>query len=68
MYVVCVERLGLDLEKVNVNGGAIGVGHPFGMTGVVTGLPELNRRKGKILVTSVCIGSGMGAAAVWVAE
>ncbi|KAM0747928.1 thiolase [Meredithblackwellia eburnea MCA 4105] len=71
MYVFCVERLGLDLEKVNVNGGAIGVGHPFGMTGVrqvVTGLPELNRRKGKILVTSMCIGSGMGAAAVWVAE
>ncbi|KIJ46425.1 hypothetical protein M422DRAFT_29275 [Sphaerobolus stellatus SS14] len=71
MYVYCVRKLGLDLEKVNVNGGAIALGHPLGATGarqVATGLSELNRRGGKILVTSMCIGLGMGAAGVFVGE
>ncbi|KAB5589647.1 Peroxisomal 3-ketoacyl-coA thiolase (Kat1) [Ceratobasidium theobromae] len=71
MYVYCVEKLGLDIEKVNVNGGAIALGHPLGATGVrqvATGLAELRRRNGKVLCTSMCIGSGMGAAAIFVNE
>ncbi|TFK56548.1 thiolase [Heliocybe sulcata] len=71
MYVYCVRNLGLDINKVNVNGGAIALGHPLGCTGarqVATGLNELHRRQGKVLVTSMCIGTGMGAAAVWVRE
>ena len=57
--------------KVNVNGGAIAIGHPLGCTGVrqvVTGVHELERRQGKVLVTSMCIGTGMGAAAVLVRD
>ncbi|EIN14047.1 thiolase [Punctularia strigosozonata HHB-11173 SS5] len=71
MYVYCVRKLGLDIDKVNVNGGAIALGHPLGCTGarqIATGLNELERRGGKILVTSMCIGSGMGAAAVFVRD
>ncbi|KAG8710538.1 hypothetical protein FRC09_000084 [Ceratobasidium sp. 395] len=71
MYVYCVEQLGLDIDKVNVNGGAIALGHPLGATGVrqvATGLAELRRRNGRILCTSMCIGSGMGAAAIFVNE
>ncbi|KAG1749831.1 Thiolase, N-terminal domain-containing protein [Suillus paluster] len=70
-YVYCIRELGLNPEKVNVNGGAIAFGHPLGCTGarqIVTGLNELHRRKGKVLVTSMCIGTGMGAAAVFVRE
>ncbi|GJE85791.1 3-ketoacyl-CoA thiolase [Phanerochaete sordida] len=70
-YVYCIKELGLDKEKVNVNGGAIAFGHPLGCTGarqVATGLHELIRRSGKVLVTSMCIGTGMGAAAVFVRE
>ncbi|KAL5639239.1 hypothetical protein ACGC1H_006669 [Rhizoctonia solani] len=71
MYVYCVRKLGLNIEKVNVNGGAIALGHPLGATGarqVATGLAELERRGGKVLVTSMCIGLGMGAAAVFIRE
>ncbi|KAH7106779.1 3-ketoacyl-CoA thiolase [Auriculariales sp. MPI-PUGE-AT-0066] len=71
MYVYCVETLQLDINKVNVNGGAIALGHPLGATGarqIATGLAELERRQGKVLVTSMCIGTGMGAAAVFVRE
>lgn len=71
MYVYCVKKLELDIGKVNVNGGAIALGHPLGCTGarqIATGLNELKRRNGKILVTSMCIGLGMGAAAVFVNE
>ncbi|KAF8578724.1 thiolase [Ramaria rubella] len=71
MYVYSVRTLGLDHEKVNVNGGAIALGHPLGATGarqIATGLSALHRRGGKILVTSMCIGLGMGAAAVFVRE
>lgn len=71
MYVYCLEKLKLDPAKVNVNGGAIALGHPLGATGarqVATGLNALKRRKGKVLVTSMCIGLGMGAAAVFIAE
>ena len=71
MYVYCVEKLGLDLEKVNVRGGAIALGHPLGCTGarqVVTVLSELRRRKQKVAVTSMCVGTGMGMAGVFVNE
>jgi acetyl-CoA acyltransferase 1 len=71
MYVYCVHKLGLDPEKVNVNGGAIAFGHPLGATGarqIATGLNELERRGGKVLVTSMCMGTGMGAAAVFLGE
>lgn len=71
MYAYMIDIFGLPLDKTNVNGGAIALGHPLGCTGarqVATGLHELRRRNGKILVTSMCIGLGMGAAAVWVAE
>jgi len=71
MYVYCVRQLGLDIDKVNVNGGAIALGHPLGATGtrqLATGLAELERRSGKILVTAMCIGTGMGAAAVFVRD
>lgn len=71
MYVYCVKKLGLDIEKVNVNGGAIALGHPLGATGarqIATGLAELERRGGKVLCTSMCIGTGMGAAALFIRE
>lgn len=71
MYVYCLKELNVDIAKVNVNGGAIAFGHPLGATGVrqvVTGLSELRRRDQDILCTSMCIGSGMGAAAIFVNE
>ena len=61
MYVYCVRTLSLDINKVNVNGGAIALGHPLGATGarqIATGLAELERRGGRVLVTSMCIGLG----------
>jgi len=67
----CVEKLGLDPAKVNPNGGAIALGHPLGCTGarqVSTLLNELKRTKGRFGVTSMCIGTGMGAAAVFELE
>lgn len=69
--VWCVNELGLPLEKVNPKGGAIAFGHPLGCTGarqVSTLLTELKRTNQKIGVTSMCVGTGMGMAAVWVAE
>jgi acetyl-CoA acyltransferase 1 len=69
-FVYCRNKLGLDAEKINVNGGAIAIGHPLGATGarcVATLLHEMKRR-GKDCrfgVVSMCIGSGMGAAAVF---
>ncbi|KAH0830911.1 hypothetical protein AYO21_11556 [Fonsecaea monophora] len=71
MYVYCVNKLGLDIEKVNVRGGAIAIGHPLGATGtrqVVTLLSELRRRNQKVGVTSMCVGTGMGMAGVFVSE
>lgn len=67
----CSNELGLDLNKVNPKGGAIAFGHPLGMTGarqISTLLYELRRRGQKFGVTSMCVGTGMGMAAVWVAE
>jgi acetyl-CoA acyltransferase 1 len=67
----CANELGLPQEKINPKGGAIAFGHPLGCTGarqVSTLLYELKRTGGKVGVTSMCIGTGMGMAAVWVAE
>jgi acetyl-CoA acyltransferase len=61
----CKRELGLPDEKLNVNGGAIALGHPLGCTGaklVATALYELQRRKGRYAVVTMCIGGGMGAA------
>jgi len=71
MAVYCVEKLELDPTKVNPKGGAIALGHPLGATGarqVVTGLSELRRQKKKILMTSMCVGSGQGMAGLFVNE
>ncbi len=65
--VYCGRELGIPAEKLNVNGGAIAIGHPLGATGarqVITILNELQRRGAKWGVTSMCIGGGMGAAAL----
>ncbi|WVQ82916.1 hypothetical protein IAT38_005052 [Cryptococcus sp. DSM 104549] len=69
--VMSVQHLHLPFEKVNPVGGAIALGHPLGCTGarqIATGLAEAKREKKKIFVTSMCIGSGMGMAAVFVNE
>ncbi|MBX7100739.1 MAG: thiolase family protein [Myxococcaceae bacterium] len=63
----CVKELGIDPAKLNPNGGAIALGHPLGVSGtrmVGTILRELKRRGGKRGVVSMCIGGGMGAAAL----
>ncbi|KAI0449881.1 thiolase [Xylaria acuta] len=67
----CANELGLPMEKINPKGGAIAFGHPLGCTGarqVSTLLYELRRRGERVGVTSMCVGTGMGMAAVWVAE
>jgi acetyl-CoA acyltransferase 1 len=69
--VWCANELGIDQKKINPKGGAIAFGHPLGCTGarqVSTLLYELRRRGEKVGVTSMCVGTGMGMAAVWVAE
>ncbi len=66
--IACIHDLGLDLEKVNVNGGAIAIGHPLGCSGVrisTTLLHELKRRKGKYGLATMCIGVGQGAAVIY---
>ncbi|KAI8332892.1 Thiolase, N-terminal domain-containing protein [Chlamydoabsidia padenii] len=69
--VFSVDKLNIPYEKVNVNGGAIALGHPLGVTGarqVATLLSALKRHNKKVGVTSMCIGSGMGMAAVFERE
>jgi len=69
--VYCVEKLAIDPAKVNPKGGAIALGHPLGCTGarqIATILNELKRQNKKLGICSMCIGSGMGAAAVVEAE
>jgi len=69
--VYSVKKLGINPTKVNPNGGAIALGHPLGCTGarqVSTLLNQLKRQGGKYGVTSMCIGTGMGAAAVFALE
>jgi acetyl-CoA acyltransferase len=66
--VYCRDRLGLDPEKLNVNGGSISIGHPFGMTGsrmVGTIANEMARRKARYGVVTMCIGGGQGAAGLF---
>jgi acetyl-CoA acetyltransferase family protein len=65
--VACIKDLGLDIEKVNVNGGAVGLGHPLAATGtrlVLTLAHELKRCGGKFGVATACIGGGQGIAMV----
>ncbi len=64
----CRDHLGIDPEIYNVNGGAISIGHPYGMAGarqVGQALLEGKRRGVKYVVTSMCVGGGMGAAALF---
>jgi 3-oxoadipyl-CoA thiolase len=66
--VAVVRELGIDEERVNVNGGAIAIGHPLGMSGarlVVTLLHELRRRDGRYGVATMCVGVGQGQAALF---
>ena len=61
----CLRELALPADRVNVNGGAIALGHPLGATGarqIATALHELERRKGRYAVITMCVGGGMGAA------
>jgi len=63
--IYCRDKLGIDPEKLNVNGGAISVGHPYGMSGArLAGhaLIEGRRRKAKYAVVTMCVGGGMGSA------
>lgn len=66
--LVCMDELGLDTGKVNVNGGAIALGHPLGCTGAALAckiIGELSRRGGRYGLVSMCIGGGQGAAGIF---
>jgi acetyl-CoA C-acetyltransferase len=66
--LVVIRELGLDPERVNVNGGAIALGHPLGMSGarlVVSLLHELRRREGRYGLATLCVGVGQGVAALF---
>ncbi|MFL6209658.1 MAG: acetyl-CoA C-acyltransferase [Pyrinomonadaceae bacterium] len=63
-----IKTLGLDADKVNVNGGAIALGHPLGCTGAkltASALRELARRDGRYAMVTMCVGGGMGAAGIF---
>jgi acetyl-CoA acetyltransferase family protein len=66
--VYCRDRLGIPMERLNVNGGSIAIGHPFGMTGsrlVGTLANEMLRRRARLGVVTMCVGGGQGAAALF---
>jgi acetyl-CoA acyltransferase len=66
--IYCQDRLGIDPQKLNVNGGSIAIGHPFGMTGsrmVGTLANEMARRKARYGVVTMCVGGGQGAAGLF---
>ena len=66
--IYCRDKLGIDNDKLNVNGGAISIGHPFGMSGsrmVGHALLEGKRRGAKYIVSTMCVGGGMGAAGLF---
>ncbi len=66
--IACVRDLGLDMEKVNVNGGAIALGHPLGCSGArisTTLLYEMKRRNAKYGLATMCVGVGQGAAVIY---
>ncbi|NQT68513.1 MAG: thiolase family protein, partial [Desulfobacteraceae bacterium] len=66
--VYCINELGIDMEKVNIHGGAIALGHPLGCTGAklcATLLANMKERGIKYGIESMCIGGGMGAAALF---
>ena len=66
--IACIHDLGLDLQKVNVNGGAIALGHPLGCSGVrisTTLLHEMKKRKSKYGLATMCVGVGQGAAIIF---
>ena len=66
--IACIRDLGLDIQKVNVNGGAIAIGHPLGCSGIrisATLLHEMKRRGSKYGLASMCVGVGQGAAIIY---
>ena len=66
--LACMHELGIDAQKVNVNGGAIALGHPLGASGArisTTLLHEMKKRKARYGVATMCIGVGQGAAIVY---
>ncbi|HEV3207541.1 MAG TPA: thiolase family protein [Terriglobales bacterium] len=66
--IYCRDRLGIPMEKLNVNGGSISIGHPFGMTGsrmVGTLANEMERRQARYGIVTMCVGGGQGAAALF---
>ena len=69
--IYCINEVKLDKRKVNPFGGAISLGHPLGCTGarqVVTLLNGMKKKKAKLGIVSMCVGTGMGAAALIVNE
>jgi 3-oxoadipyl-CoA thiolase len=66
--IACINELGLNMDKVNVNGGAIALGHPLGMSGarlITTLLYEMEKRNLKYGLATMCIGVGQGIASIW---
>jgi acetyl-CoA C-acetyltransferase len=66
--IACIKELALDADKVNVNGGAIAIGHPLGCSGVrisTTLLHEMKRRNIKYGLATMCVGVGQGAAVIF---
>jgi acetyl-CoA acyltransferase len=63
-----IKELGIDQERLNVNGGAVALGHPLGCTGAkltATILSEMRRRKARYGMVTMCVGGGMGAAGIF---